>query len=85
VRSDSFVVSYLVGDLALVLWQVSQLNPDFYNTNTYLAAVDAPQVERVARELDAICPLDKRCAVSLCPQSVPDSRNSSSIFAITHW
>lgn len=30
-----------------------------------LAAVDVPQVKRVARELDAICPLDERGAASL--------------------
>jgi hypothetical protein len=39
---------------------------------TYLAAVNVPQVERVARELHAVRPLDKRCAVSLCPQSAPN-------------
>jgi hypothetical protein len=70
------VVSYLVGDLALILSPVSQLHPNLYQTETYLAAVDAPQVKRVARELNTVRPLDKRCAVSLCPQSVPNPKSS---------
>lgn len=40
----------------------------------YLAAVDVPQVKRVARELDAICPLDERGAASLCGLSTPIAR-----------
>jgi hypothetical protein len=55
------------------------------NADTYLAAVDVPQVEGVARELDAVGPLDKRCAVSLCPQSVPNPTSSCPADAITHW
>lgn len=34
-------------------------------TCAYLAAVDVPQVKRIARELHTIGPLDKRRAVSL--------------------
>ena len=49
------------------------IEPIFTAFPTYLAAVDVPQVEGVARELHAVGPLDKRCAVSLCPQSVPKS------------
>lgn len=37
----------------------------------YLAAVDVPQVKRVARELDAVRPLDERGAASLCQLSTP--------------
>lgn len=39
--------------------------------HAYLAAVEVPQVKRVARELDAICPLDERGAASLCRLSTP--------------
>jgi hypothetical protein len=70
-------MSYLVGDLALVLHQVSQLRSSYAETTAYLAAVQVPQVEGVARELHAICPLDKRCAVSLCPQISSKSRTLS--------
>jgi hypothetical protein len=44
--------------------------------NAYLAAVAVPQVKRVARKLHAIRPLDKRCAVSLCPQSVANPQDT---------
>jgi hypothetical protein len=39
-----------------------------------LAAVQVPQVQRVARELDTVRPLDKRSAVSLCVSSTPIRR-----------
>jgi hypothetical protein len=61
--------SYLVGDLALVLRQVSQMRSNVID-NAYLAAVDAPQVEGIARERDAVRPLHHSGAVALCPQSV---------------
>jgi hypothetical protein len=63
------IESYLVGDLALVLRQVSRMLSKI-GDSVYLAAVDAPQVEGIAREGDAVRPLHHRGAVALCPQSV---------------
>jgi hypothetical protein len=88
-NSWEFVLSYLVGDLALILQQVSPMHSNFAQTTTYLAAVQVPQVEGVARELHAVRPLDKGCAVSLCPQISSKSQirslfNSNHSLVISH-
>jgi hypothetical protein len=64
----------------LAIWPsfcVKSVNyPRILATSAYLAAVDAPQVEGIARERDTVRPLNHRGAVALCPQSVANPPSS---------